>query len=117
MSVTTGLKDLIRGDTKFINIELKDKDGNPIDLTGSTIWFTLKENIKDPDTAAAIQKVITNHTDPTNGKTRIVLESSDTQDLQLGSYHYDIQLVDNGGNVTTVLIGRLKVLADVTRSV
>ena len=113
----TGISDFRRGDTKPITLKFKDKDGNPVDITGATIWFTVKKSPADDDSLAVIQKEITTHINPTGGISSFTIEHLDTNNLELISYYYDIQLVDAGGNVTTVIYGKFKLLPDITRSV
>ena len=115
--MSIGIKDFYRGDSKTINMSFKDNTGNPIDLTGATIWFTVKRNPMDLDSNAVIQKEITSHTDATNGLSTISLAPTDTNDLEIRSYNYDIQLVDSIGKVTTIIVGTFKLLLDITRSV
>jgi hypothetical protein len=114
----SGIQDFYRGDTQRYKLTLKDvSTGTPIDLTGATIWFTMKPAITDDDTNAVIQKQVTSHTDAVNGETEIVLTNADTQNLVLGTYYYDIQYVAANGDVKTIIAGKLKVIGDVTRSV
>jgi hypothetical protein len=114
----SGIQDFYRGDTQRYKLTLKDvSTGTPIDLTGATIWFTMKSAITDDDTNAVIQKQVTNHIDAINGVTEIVISSAETQDLKLGSYYYDFQYVASNGDVKTILTGKVKVLGDVTRTI
>lgn len=106
---------LTRGDSK--NIVANFDDGtNAIDITGYTVFFTLKEvNDKAPnDDNAKIAKTITSHTDATAGETTIALDPSDTN-LPYGIYKYDIQTKDPSGFITTVVIGDATVTDDVTK--
>jgi len=112
------INDFYRGDTQVYTLTIKDKDGNPIDLTGSTIFFTMKENLTLPDDSAALQVIVKTHTDPTNGITKITVPATDTSNLKGGyTYFYDFQLVDANSNVKTLLAGKVKVLPDVTQSI
>ena len=69
------------------------KDGIAIDITDFKIYFTLKTNKEDADSAAKINKTITIHTDPANGKVLIEFSASDTSDL-LGNYYFSIEYKD-----------------------
>ena len=113
-----GIKDFYRGDTLRYKLTFKDADTQtPVDLTGASIWFTLKSNISEPDNEAAIQVHTETHIDAVNGKTEIVVPASETNNLDISTYFYDFQLVDAQGNVSTVMSGKVKVLPDVTRSI
>lgn len=74
-----------------------DEDGEPLDITGYEILFTVKkqEEIKEDDDVALISKDITEHTDPTQGETELVLTNEDTN-IEAGKYYYDIRLVKDG---------------------
>lgn len=57
-----------RGDDVDLNITVKDpKTGVAIDITGATIWFTVKRigDTAAGDTSALISKKVTSHTQPT----------------------------------------------------
>lgn len=71
-------------------VTLSDSDGDPIDITGDTFLFTVKDNLCDSDDEALIKKIITSHVDPTVGQTKIILVPADTADNS-GSYMYDFQ--------------------------
>jgi|PlaIllAssembly_1097288.scaffolds.fasta_scaffold110100_4 hypothetical protein len=105
---------LIRGDyTKFI--VTVTVGGSPFSLAGSTLFFTLKDNISRSDTEAAVSKTITSHFDAAGGISHIELNPADTYPLQIQTYYYDAQLKLSDGKVYTVAKGKMNVLADVTR--
>lgn len=70
-----------------------------IDITGSTIYFTVKKELKDE--IPLISKSITDHLDPVNGLTTINLTKEDTN-RRIGKYLFDIQLVLTDGQVHTI---------------
>ena len=113
----SNLSDFYRGDTKRIMLEFTDTDGTAINLTNALVFFTMKTKPTDADADAVLAKTVSSHTDPTAGKTEIVLEHSDTDDLTPASYYYDIQLVLSNGFVATIDNGKVKVLTDITRRV
>lgn len=96
MSCTTSDMQVIRRDDVAFEITFKDSDGVAIDITGATVFFTVKKRITDPDSEAVISKTITSFTDPTNGLATLQLSNTDT-DITPGKYVFDIQLktVDN----------------------
>jgi len=102
-----------RGDDKTWNLNFTDANGDPINLTDSTLFFTVKTNKSDLDSDAIISKSQSSHSDPTNGVTSISLTNSDTN-VRVGNYYYDFQLVDLSGLVTTILIGIFKIKQDIT---
>ena len=110
-----GIKDFYRRDTKKYTIRVMDKDGRPICIDGFEFVMTFKERPTDPDSAAAIQVIVTatdNPSDP-RGEVEIVLTPTDT-DIEPKTYYYDIQMKSTSGDITTLLSGKVKVLQDIT---
>jgi len=107
---------LKRGDTYRRTLVFTNADtGEPINLTGKIIRFTVKEKIDDADTAAKIKKDITVHTNPTQGETVLVLSSTDTN--LAGKYLFDIQYEDpsvSPKDVITILDGTIEFIKDIT---
>lgn len=91
------------------------EDNLPIDITGWTVYFTVKEKMEDPDSSAAISKEITTHEDPTAGISVIELSNVDT-DISSGSYYYSIDYKDTDDNTKVVLHGRIRVMDSVRDS-
>jgi len=69
------------------------KDGVAIDITTFKIYYTLKNKKEDSDATAKINKTITSHANPVNGKVLIEFVASDTSDL-LGNYYFSIEYKD-----------------------
>lgn len=103
-------------------------------LTGYTkLYFTVKADMSDADTASIVQIALTGGllylngaagtagngsitiSDEATGDVTIALEEVETAKLQPGSYHYDIQVVKASG-VSTLTYGTFTVTADVTRA-
>jgi len=77
-------------------IAVTDESGNPYDLTGKTVFFTVK-NITDEtadDLSALITKAITVHTDATNGITTLELTAVQTN-IAKGNYKWDLRIYDD----------------------
>ena len=91
-----------RGDTAGYDINFVDKDNAPVDITGWTVYFTVKEKIEDEDSAAKIKKEISSHTNPTEGETTITLTSLDTA-LEPKPYLFDIRVKTNLNEVKTII--------------
>jgi len=77
-----------------------------IDLTGATVYFTVKTAADNDatDSTTLIKKDITSHTDAINGSTEIVLTPTDT-DIAVGKYKYDIKLKKADGSQVTTQVG------------
>jgi len=112
MARLTGKNALICGDARTIQVTA------PFDLTGYTVTFTVKPETGlsiSNDTAATIQKIVTVHSDPTNGITLIELSTSDTR-VTPGTYTFDVQFDDGAGNVTSSRRKDIEFVADVTKA-
>jgi len=82
------------------------KNSRAEDITGWTIYYTVKEKKEDSDNDAKIKKDITSHEDPTNGITLIELSTSDTN-LDPKSYWYSMDYKDADGKVGIISEGKV----------
>ena len=114
MSITNSPLEITRGDSKTYTLLFRDENDACVNITGWTIFFTVKQNAGQSDDDAKIKKDITIHTDPLNGQSAIELTSSDTASLQ-GGYLYDIQYKDASGKIHTIVEGIFSVAKDITR--
>lgn len=107
-----------RGDSWNIKFSFQDVSGNPIDLTGNEYWITLKSEVTLTDNEAELQigPVAAGSPDASQGLLTIVIPALSTKDLEPKTYNYDLQEVSSSGNVSTLLIGKIRVKADVTRT-
>ena len=103
-----------RGDSRDIRLTFTDGDGAVIDITGWTVYFTVKDDIEADDDNALIKKDVTAHTNPTQGETKIELTYDDTN-ITSKNYYYDLQVKTDEDKVYTVLEGVFVVEEDVTR--
>lgn len=108
--------ELIQGDDESLTVTFKDEDGAVIDITGYTVFFTMKKRPDDDsdDSDAPIKKTVTSHSDPTNGETIIYLTSAETAVLEARRYVYDLQLKDLSDKINSTKYGVLEVIKDVT---
>lgn len=106
--------ELIRGDTTDYTLSFTDENGNPIDISGWKICFTVKANTSHPDEKAIIKKDL-EIVSGENGKATIRIEPEDTEEVKPGIYTYDFQVVLPTKEVYTVLIGEFEIIGDVTR--
>jgi len=108
------MKEITRGDNEPYTLEFT-RNGEPEPITGWKIYFTMKKKLSQSDADANLKVDITEHDDPENGKTSIYLTNGQTDDLEPGDYFFDIQVKKADGIIKTILIGKVKVVADVTR--
>jgi hypothetical protein len=112
---------LVRGDTYVRTLYFTKADGTVQDISGWTIWFTLKKNWQLPNSEASLLKTITSHIDAANGKSVLTLLPADTQNLDPGDYDFDIQVLANTGTsgtaseIYTLLIGQFELKYDVNK--
>jgi len=110
---------IYRGDNKTWTIAFTDDAGDPIDITGYTLFFTVKNKgcyqDDSADTNALIEKDVTVHTNPTGGISAVSLVPADTNTIEPDDYIYDMQLKDSTDNILTVIKGDFTITADVTR--
>ena len=86
-----------------------DKQVENDEKTPEGIYFNVKTDIDDLDSAAIINKDITSHTSPTTGVTTISILPSDTKGQTPGNYVYDIRYDDGTGAISTILKGTFKI--------
>jgi hypothetical protein len=110
---------IIRGDDLALDIEFKDQDENPIDLTDCTVYFTVKRRFSDTDDEALIAEEITDHSDAENGVTTLEISHTDTESLDITRDEYpfwwDLQIKEADGTITSTLAGNCYVKPDITR--
>ena len=96
-------------------------DGAVVNITGWTIYFTVKVNKSDPDEDAVISKKITEHIDAENGESLLLVLPTETDNL-LGRHYYDIQIKrpitepQEYDDIQTPLEGLITFAEDITRS-
>jgi hypothetical protein len=105
---------VIRGDTVTFELTITDSAGDPYDLTGAEVWFSV-ERLGISKTVGSGITVAT----PASGVATISLVTADTEDapnLRV-SYRYDVQLRLSDGSIKTPVRGQLIVIPDVTTDV
>lgn len=101
-----------RGDSGRLDVSVKDADGAAYDLTGGTLFLTVKTTLAVVDSAATLRKEVTSHDNAAGGLSHFDLATSDN--ATAGTFFYDVQLKDADAKIYTLFGGLYKVLADVT---
>lgn len=101
-----------RGDTGRLDVTVKQADGTAYNLTGATLFLTVKNALTDADSAAVIRKEVTSHDSATGGLSHFDLLTTDN--ATAASRYYDVQLKTSDSKIYTLFGGLWKVLADVT---
>lgn len=98
--------EVFEGNDKTFNVSITvSGTGVPVDITGDTFLFTVKNNINDLDSDAIISKDITGHIVPTSGTTAIAILRAETLN-QVGNKVYDYQRCTSGAQLrSTILSG------------
>lgn len=104
--------EFIRGDTQFLKFQVKDGEGNPMQLKdGDRLYFTVKQNANSED--VLIQKKYPEDIQYSDGYFNFTLKSEDTSDLAYGTYNYDIEL-KSGEYVKTLGQGTITLTEEIT---
>lgn len=116
MYIEKNLDNQVRGDTWILTFNIQTSAGAPENITGNEYWFTLKSGIDDTDANAALQigPATAGSPNAANGILTITIAPEDTINLEAKTYFYDLQEVSASNEVTTLLIGKVKVVKDVT---
>jgi hypothetical protein len=102
-----------RGDSGRLDVVVKQADGEAYDLTGATLFLTVKTALTDADSAAGvIRKEVTAHDDAEAGESHFDLLTTDN--ATAGTRYYDVQLKTSDAKIFTLFGGLWKVLSDVT---
>ena len=116
---------IVPGDDFVYTATVLDDDGDAYNLTGATLWFTVKRRKSDADTSAIAQLYwisggassgITVAT-PATGIAAIRIAAADTDEITQAAHSWDLQLKDAAGVVRTVDHGTLVVLNRATAKV
>ena len=105
--------DVWQGDDVTLTFTLRKAAGTAYDLTGGTVFATVKRSVDDADASALISTTLTSAS-PTTGVCLWTLVPADTKYLS-GMYKYDIQLKDNVGKIITLQSGDFLVKQEVTK--
>lgn len=97
---------IVQGDTKTLEVTIKDDCGRAVNLTGATAFLTLGQGCVG---TAALTKTVTESltasgqiTDPTAGEVQFILSTADTAALAVGEYDLiEVRYQDSGGQVHT----------------
>ena len=123
MSIEDNHIKMFKGDHRDLEVTLSWPDGDPVDLTDAEIRFTVKEKLKDPQSAAKITKAnaaaggsddeikIIN---AAGGRLDVYLVPADTEDIDPATYQWDIEVILSSGKKITAVRDRITLKDDVT---
>jgi hypothetical protein len=102
----------VRGDSGRLDVTVASADGTAYDLTGATLFLTVKNALTDTDANAVIDKEVTAHDNAAGGLSHFDLLTTDN--ATNGRRFYDVQLKDSDAKVYTLFGGLWTVSQDVT---
>lgn len=105
---------IVQGDDKVLTFSFKNSTGTAYDLTGCTIFVTVKRNVEDAD-SILINTTLASSA-PATGVATWTLVPADTK-YMLGLYKMDIQIKTAAGKINTVLRDDFQVLDERTKRV
>lgn len=109
------IDDFYRGDTVAYKITTVNDNNAPVDITGNTYTFTIKEDVEQSDKFSPYQiRIEPSAADAIQGVFWIYIPASISKKLKVQRYHYDVEMNQNG-MITTLTFGNFKVKSDVTR--
>jgi hypothetical protein len=101
-----------RGDSGRLDVTVTQSSGTAYNLTGATLFLTVKTALTVADASATLRKEVTAHDDAAGGESHFDLATTDNPTA--GTYYYDVQLKTSDSKIYTLFGGLWKVLADVT---
>jgi hypothetical protein len=102
---------LRRGDSWSRTVKHVDEDGLPVNISGRQYRAQLRRSTESETVDLEFTCTVTNGP---GGVVEIVASASDTAELGLGDYVWDLE-EDAGGVITTLLAGDVRIVGDVTR--
>ena len=117
MTIFADLQPFVQGDDLEFNLRIKDEYGDPVDVTGDTVYLTLKTDVDGDDGTAVMQivHVVPASEESTYGIVNVDVTNAESK-IAAGTYNYDYQWVTAAGKVTTVALGKVKVYQEVTQT-
>lgn len=92
--------EIIRGDTAKYRFRRYGSDGNVIATKADNIFFTVKENGYKEE--YILQKTLDDMEFDEDYYYHITINPGDTDNLDYGTYMYDVEVIQDGNKTTTV---------------
>lgn len=103
-----------RGDDWQTGITFTDSNGALVDITGWTVFLTVKKNKDDTDAQAIITRTIFVPVTPPGSRIDITIPNTETT-LLAGMYFFDYQYKKADGTIQTITSGTVTFEKDITR--
>lgn len=114
---------MFKGDNRDLEVTLSWPNGDPVDLTDAEVRFTVKEKLKDPQSAAKIYKANQKAgggddeikvINAAGGRLDVYLVPTDTDNIDPATYQWDIEVILSTGKKITAVRDRITLKDDVT---
>jgi len=112
--------EMFRGDSRTLNIVVKDAEGVEVPLTGAEIIFSVKLDAKETEyefqrknTAANGDASQIEDVDLANGNFKVHIIPANTLDMKIREHSYDVE-VTLGSKVYTVIFSKFILNMDIT---
>lgn len=105
-----------KGDSFSRSISFADSTGTAINITGYTLYLTVKASKSDTDAQAILSATVlpAQLSDPTHGIGVISVTATAMAAITAGNYYYDIKYKKGDGTVFTALSGNFDINETVT---
>jgi hypothetical protein len=103
--------DIYQGDDYAADVTVLNADGSAADLTGYTAQSQIRAALSDASPTATAQFAVA----IAGNVITLMLSHDETKALTSASYVWDLQVIDSGGWITTLLAGAVKVTKEVTK--
>lgn len=100
--------ELFAGDTKVLDITVKDDEGAVVDITDATIRWQLARSVNAP---AVLQKAVGSGitiSDGPNGLFEVALANADTETLK-GAFYHEAEVILPDSTIATVVTGAVTI--------
>ncbi len=98
-----------RGDSRRIQIPIREEDGTPVDMAGGSARWWLGKSATAVGDKVVVKKAagsgLSLSVDDDLWTAEIRLDPADTQALRPGDYYHELEVVDGAGAVSTVTVG------------
>ena len=101
------LIEIYRGETKRIELSVTTDQGDPFNLSGYALYYSVKSSYSE--TGTLIAKTVTGHDSFEGGLTHIDLTSTDTNQCA-GNYVAAFALIDSGSGISIFNTDGLSIL-------
>ena len=104
-----------QGDTLEKTFEWRDKNQTLVPLTGYTARMQVRSSADSDDVVLEMTTEDNGITLTNPGQIVVSASAEEMAEVAAGSYKYDLEMVTGDGFVRKLLVGKFKVLAEVTR--